>query len=438
MTRATALLLLAAAGASASAEEPRTLSLTLEEAVERALSSSAKLGQLRALADAASAAARAARAARLPQAELSLGYARNSDVPELRLATPGGPPRTIFPNIPDNYRARLAASVPLYTGGRLQGLLDAAEAEREAVGGDVVGARAELVLETSAAYWSLVTSRESARVLGEALAAYDAHLWDARNRERLGMAARNEVLAVQVERDRAELARLRATHGADVAQASLARLLNAEPGSRIEAREPLERAPEPPEPLERLVSAARDLRPERAALLARIGAAEARVRAERAARLPQLLASVAYDYANPNRKILPPEAQWNDTWDVSLGVSLNLFDGGRVSAAVAQARAHADALRRQLEDLERRIRLEVTQRLAELETAGAAVLVAERGLEAARENRRVAADRYREGVIASAELLDAEVALLRAGLDRTEALAQARLAAAGLARAAGR
>jgi outer membrane protein TolC len=51
-------------------------------------------------------------------------------------------------------------------------------------------------------------------VLEESLAAYEAHLADARNRQAVGLAARNEVLAVQVEKDRAELARLRAANAA--------------------------------------------------------------------------------------------------------------------------------------------------------------------------------------------------------------------------------
>ena len=67
------------------------------------------------------------------------------------------------------------------------------------------------------------------------------------------------------------------------------------------------------------------------------------------------------------------------------------FDGGRTSAAAAQARAQADALRSQLEDLQRRVRLEVTARSLDRVTAAAALRVAERSLEAARENVRVSA-----------------------------------------------
>ena len=95
------------------------------------------------------------------------------------------------------------------------------------------------MLETKTAYWLLVTSREGVRVLQEAIRAMDAHLTDARNRERFGIAARNEVLAVQVERDRVELDRLRADVAAEVAEANLQRLLDLPPGTRIDPAEPL-------------------------------------------------------------------------------------------------------------------------------------------------------------------------------------------------------
>jgi outer membrane protein TolC len=92
----------------------------------------------------------------------------------------------------------------------------------------------------------------------------------------------------------------------------------------------------------------------------------------------------------------------------------------------------------QLDEFTRGVRLQVTQRSLDVHAAQAAMTVAERGLESARENRHVTADRYREGLIPSSELLDAEVGLLRAGLDLTDALAQARLAVAGLERALGK
>jgi outer membrane protein TolC len=81
--------------------------------------------------------------------------------------------------------------------------------------------------------------------------------------------------------------------------------------------------------------------------------------------------------------------------------------------------------------------LEVTNRALDLRTARAAARVAEQALTAAQENLRVTRDRYLEGVISSSDFLDAEVMALRAGLERTDALARLRLAHVSLGRAVG-
>ncbi|HKY34078.1 MAG TPA: TolC family protein, partial [Candidatus Polarisedimenticolia bacterium] len=145
-----------------------------------------------------------------------------------------------------------------------------------------------------------------------------------------------------------------------------------------------------------------------------------------------------FDLANPNREILPPEPDWKGTWDAAVMLELSLYDGGRAAAETAQASALAEAARQSLQELDRSIRLEVVRGLTEVSTAAASLSVAERSLESARENARVAADRHRAGVAPSSERLDAEAAVLRAGLDRTEARAGVRLAEAALQRALGR
>jgi outer membrane protein TolC len=447
----TLVSLVVVAGPAARAQEtPATtgpvVRLTLEQARERARTSAPSVEQARALERAAHSDVDAARASRLPQIALEAAYTRQSDVPELVLALPGAPSRTIFPNIPSNYRTRLGGSVPVYTGGRLGALTRAAESEAAAAKNDVTTAGADLVLETTSAYWDLVTARQSERVLSESLVAYEAHLGDARHRQEVGLAARNEVLAVQVERDRAELARLRAANAAELAEANLRRLVGAPATMRIEPAEPLAEPgamasalpAEGEVDVESLVKDALSRRPERLALRERIAAGESRVKAEHATRLPQLSANGGYDYANPNRRILPPSAEWKDSWDLTLSLSWSVFDGGRHTAATTRARARTDALRQQAEDLDRRIRLQVTQRQLELAAARRAVDVAGRNLEAARENSRVASERHQAGVIPSSERLDAEVLQLQAALDHTEALAQLRTARAALDRAVGR
>jgi outer membrane protein len=410
--------------------------LTLAEAIARAREQSPRLAQLRALESAADAGVDWAKAQRMPYLDFTASYARNSRIPEFKLPPPIGV--TVFEDIPDNWRSRLLLTAPIYTGRRIESGIAAASDERAAAAGETRAGVGDVILETTAGYWSLVTARESAQVVADALGTFDAHLADARNRERFGMAARNEVLAVEVERDRAQLAALLADNAAEVANANLVRLLGLPPAAGIDAAEPLAPSELPGESVETLVEAAFAARPERAALAARLAAAEARVAAQRSSRYPQISAAAGYDYADPNAHYLPPQDVWKSSWNVGVGLSLSVFDGGRTSAAVAQAAAQADAIRRQIADLDRRIRLEVTARLLDVRTAGAAVAVASRSLASAEENRRVSSDRYRAGVGLSSELLDAETGLLRAGLERTEALARVRMTLASLDRAVGR
>lgn len=443
MTRATVVLLLLAAGTATALDSPAPavagpVRVSLADAVQRALTESARLRELHQLRLAAVADLDGARAGRLPEADVAAGYTRRSNIDGFLIPQPPGEPPVGFPNLPNNYALSARANLPIYAGGRISGQIDAAVESERAAGLDIDASRRSLILETQSAYWRLVTARESERVVREGLGAFQAHLKDAVNRERFGLAARSEVLAVEVEHERAELRRLRAENAAEVAEANLVRLLQLPPDAVIELTETLETLPPAPEDLEPLVQRALEARPERESLLARVRAAEARVRVAQSVSRPQLGVTAGALYANPNRAFVPPDATWRWSWDVGIQVSMRVFDGGRTSASVARAQAGVEALRQRLDDLERHIRLEVTSARLEMRAAHLATRVADGALAAGTESQRVCADRYREGVIPSSELLDAEIALLDAGLERTQALADARLATAELDRAVGR
>ena len=298
------LLHLAALALLASSPSPAlqeaTLPLTLAEALQRARDSSPRLDQLRSLETGSEAALRGARAQRWPLLSLGASYARNSDVPELSFAFPGGPTQTVFPNIPDTFRTRADLSLPIYTGGRVGASIRSAGQERIASASDLSAGQADLVAETTDAYWSLVRAREVERVLREAIASYEAHLRDVENLMQAGMAARNDLLSVQVARDRAELDRLQARNAAETANEDLLRLINVSAGTRIEPSESLEAPTSAPEDTKALVAAAILARPEIAGLRARVEGARAAVGIARAAGLPQASLIGGLEYSNPN------------------------------------------------------------------------------------------------------------------------------------------
>ena len=255
------------------------------------------------------------------------------------------------------------------------------------------------------------------------------------------MAARNEVLAV-AGRARPRRARPPAGRGRrpTSAEANLQRLLDLPAATRVEPAEPLGRRPRRRPDVEALVGRGAGRPRPSARRSPRASPRPTRSPAsERGARLPQVALSGGYTYANPNRDIVPPTADWKDTWDVGVGVSLERLRrrpalgergagprpgrrGARSSCASSTARSASRS---------RSARSSCAPPQARARAS------AERSVVSAAESRRVAGDRYREGVIPSSELLDAEIAHERAALARTEALAALRLAAAGLDRAVG-
>jgi outer membrane protein TolC len=115
-----------------------------------------------------------------------------------------------------------------------------------------------------------------------------------------------------------------------------------------------------------------------------------------------------------------------------------LWDGGRLASEAAEAGAVQRALRARHADLTTVIATDTRQRRLDLDSARAALDAATVAVTAAAESRRVVSERFTVGVATSTEVLDAEVMLLQAELDRTRALATIRLAEARLARALGR
>ena len=423
--------------AASAAQGSTPLALTLEEAIRQGLANSMRLAELQGRSDAAGAATAARAADRLPIVSLQGGYTRTNHVEEFRVFQPGQPISVLYPDEPDNYRARLDMQWPIYTAGRTGALERAALAEREAAGEDLAAARADLRLEISRAFWALVTAREAERVLARSLESIDSHVRDLRNRLEQGLIPPNEVLSAEAQQARERLLAIEAETTRGIAEAELRRLLGLDDFRRIEPQATLDAPAQTAAEPQMLIERARGSRAERKALEDRAEAAQARVEAAAAGARPQVGMAAGYDYARPNPRIFPRAGEWNDSWDLSVNVSWSIWDGGRTRAARAEAAALASAVKARVGDFDRQLAFEVTQRRLELDSSRAAITVANAGVRAAVEARRVLEDRFNAGVATSTEVLDAQTDVIQAELSLTRALANVRLAEARLERAIG-
>jgi len=424
-------------GPAARAQEA-PVRLTLDDALARGLEASHRLAALGARVDASDARATGTEVADRPKVNFVTGYSRLSHVEPYGFSRPDGSKEIVFPDIPNAYRLRLDFSWPIYTWGRTDALERAARAEVAAAGGELDAARADLRLEITRAFWGLVTSRDAVAVLEEALRVADQHLIDVRNRQAVGLVPPNEVASSEAQRAHQEVQLIEAQNVADAAEADLARLVGLAPATPVEPDATLTPASPPAEPDPALVEEARAARPDRTALVRHIDAAEAARAAVAAGTRPQLSVGGGFDYNRPNSRHLPLTDQFQTSWDVGVSLAWPLWDAGRTGAQVAEAAANERAAREQLREFDTVLDVDVRQRRRDLAASLAAVTAAETGVRAAREAHRVVTDRYRQGVATNTEVLDAQVALVSAELDRTRAVANTRLAEARLNRALGR
>ena len=418
--------------ANARAQTP--VRLTLDDAIARGLEASHRVAEIDARQEAARAVEDQRKAASMPQLALQAGYARTNHVDEFGI--PGG--RLIYPDIPDNVRSRVDLQWPIYTGGRTSALTRAAAAETSAIAQDRDAARADLKLDVTRAYWAVITARASVDVVKQALARIGAHLGDVRNQLNVGLVPPNDVLSVEAQQARQRMLLIEAENLVETSGADFRRLVGLAPETPFELADRIDAPSIPSRQISALVEAAKTNRPERKAQEIRIGALGERKAAAEAGRLPLIATVGGYDVARPNPKIFPREAAWKSSWDIGVNLTWSLFDGGRVRAEAAEAAANQRAAEERLKDFDATVDLEVRQHAADLASAEAAIDAADVGVRSATEARRVVADRFSAGVATNTDVIDAQVALLQAELDRTRALANAHLAAGRLDRAVGR
>jgi len=437
--RAGLALALALLPAAAFAQTP--IALTLDDAVARGKATAPRLLEVQAR-EAAAVATRDSRATLdRPTVTASSGYVRTNHVPEYSIPQAGGGTKVLFPDLPDNIRARTELLWPVWTGGRVDALVTAAEAEVRATQADGKVAAADLTMEITQAYWSLVTAREAVKVLDQSLQRTDAWVADVQAKLDAGLVSPHEVLTARASRSRQLVQRIQAAHAAATAERELARLIGV-PGQPLDLVSPVDK---PWEGLAALtsrlpgdvVALEHETRAERGAFIERRSAFQSAAEAAMAASRPQVAALASVEPARPNNRFVPRQDKWHTSWDVGVTVTWSLWDGGRAKADRAAAQAQARAVDQRLAEFDARVSVDVQQRLQEIESGRAAISASDDAVAASTEAHRVLQERYAAGVATSTEVLDAQVALLEAELERTRLQASLRVSEARLRRAVG-
>ncbi len=416
-------------------------SLTVEEAVQIGLQNSKTLHSSRMNMQYTEAKASEMGATRLPSLKLGGSYARLSEVPpfqvSLPLPTPAPDKFVISPAIFDNYNSRLSLQQPLFTGFRLQSSTRMAKYNAQAAQENYSKDKRELIYDIKNAYWNLYKATELKKVIDENVEQVKSHLQDVQNFYAQGMATNDDVLKVQVQLSSVQLLQIDAKNAVQLAMIRLNSLIGLPLDQQVELSSRIEPQAKEFGQLSLLVKQALLRRPEAKIMEFRVKSAEAGVTLAKSGWYPQIYLTGNYYYARPNPRILPARDEFKDSWDIGVSVSFDIWNWGTTGHQTNQAQAQLFQAQDALGQLKDGITLEVTQSYLNVLQSKEKIAVAQQGVQQAEESYRMTNEKYKMGLALNTDLLDAEVALLRAKTNHTQALVDFELAQANLQKTIG-
>ncbi len=333
-----------------------------------------------------------------------------------------------------DYQADFSITQPIFTGGKLTRGVQIAKSNLKVAEIDELLARNDLALQVAQAYMGMLVAQEFLHVATEAYEIAEGFHQITQQLFDEGLTSKLDLLQSEVQ-----LANLspRVTHAKNaviLAEAGLRTIIGIPDPRPLQLTDELQYQPHEYS-LEELLSEALGNRHELYQLDLRGQMGRYALSMARSDYLPMVVLSGSYStFGNE----LGNYDQWEDSYTVTMGLSFNLFNGGRRRIGVQKARIairQAELGRRSLKD---GIKLEVEGAYRTLVESESTVLSSEKTVAQAEEAARLAQLRYREGMITSLQANQIQANLTNARANYTQALFSYTLANIRIKKAVGR
>ena len=342
--------------------------------------------------------------------------------------------------------AQLQASLPVYTGGRIDAGIDQAQAGILAANAQFDGAAQDLILNVVTAYVDVLRDREAMKIRANSVALLEEQLRAASDRFEVGFATRTDVKQAEarVQGARASLAGAEAQLEASL---SIYEVFVGQPAGDLN---PVSDTPGIPETYEAALQLALAENPDLNALRQAERAAEQAVRSAKGETKPsvsivgtaglQETFDIEATAISPTMGVttLPPDNYRDTSLSVFAQASVPLFQGGVLRSRVRAARLERDQARLQTLNAERQVTASIAQAWYGNIAAEQSIFASERQVEAAEIAYEGAQEELSVGTRTTLDVLDQEQQLLEARLGLVNAKRDAYVATHQLLRAMGR
>ena len=319
------------------------------------------------------------------------------------------------------FMASAVVTQPIYMGGAISAVNKMASISEQMVANDYEAKLQATLHGTDHAYWMVVSLKHKRKLADNYLELVKKLSHDVHKMIDEGVATRADGLKVDVKVNEAEMTLTQADNGLSLAKMFLCQLCGLPLDSKItladEDRESL--------PIEVLaddidINTVADNRPEVKLLENTVDLSRQATRLARASYLPQILLSGGYSATNPNL-YNGFERKFSGAWNVGVVVRMPVWNWFEGVYKVRASKAATCIAQLEVGDVREKIELQVSQSRFKMSEANRRLVMATSNVDKANENLRCANLGFREGVIPSTGVMEAQTAWLQAQSQKIDA-----------------
>ena len=301
-------------------------------------------------------------------------------------------------------------SMPLYTGGNLEGSIDSARYGLNASDLMVEDSLQQIRYQTTEAYYTVLQCRSLIDVRKEAVNNLQEHLNKVNIQYEEGVTAKSDVLASKVQLANEQQSLVTAENNYNKSIATLKNIIGLPTNTHLEIHDDL-LYKKYDLTLENCMDYALENRPDYIAARYSVMQAESALKTAKSGSKPQVSAAVEKNITGEGATF---RQDHSGAWNAGLRAQWNIFDNGVTSAKVKEAEATLRKAQSVEKQAEENILLEVNNAYLDLKAAEKNIQTTSAAIEIAEEDYLIAQMRYTEGIDTNLVVMDAQEKLTEA------------------------
>ena len=335
------------------------------------------------------------------------------------------------------FAAAVMLRQPIYMGGAITAANRMAEINEQLSANSFNAANQNTLYTIDQAYWTVVSLRQKERLAKSFLELVKKLDSDVHKMIQEGVATRADGLKVDVKVNEAEMAVTQVENGLSLAKMLLCQLCGLPVSDEITlADENTDNLSASAASAQFNMETAMSNRPELKMLENAVEISEQTTKLVRAAFLPQVALTGGYMVMNPN-PFNGFEKEFSGVFNVGVLVRVPVWNWFEGAYKVRASKAATTMANLELDDAREKIELQVNQSSFKVKEANKRLAMAMKNAERAEENLRCANLGFKEGVMQSTEVMEAQTAWLQAHTQKIDAAIDVRLSQISLNKALG-